>query len=273
MKRVIIYLSYLIVQLKFYKMEYMISSEIISIISPAIVAGLIIALTHAPLGIEVLKRGIIFIDLAIAQFAGLGLLISNLYFSNPPTWFLQIIALTFALLSVLFFRIIEKKTKSQQEAIIGVSFVLASSLSILILAEHPSGGEEIRHLLSGQMLFITWQEILTHLPIYILILILWFLAKLRSGIAFYILFALAITSSVQLVGVYVVFASLILPALAALKEKNPYKIAWLCGTMSVISGIVFAVIFDAPAGPILVISYVIIAIFISILKKRNRVNN
>jgi len=64
----------------------MINIELISIIGPALLAGLIITVTHAPLGIEVLKRGIIFIDLAVAQIAGLGLLISNLYFSNFPTW-------------------------------------------------------------------------------------------------------------------------------------------------------------------------------------------
>ena len=67
---------------------------------------------------------------------------------------------------------IENKIQSQQEAIIGVSFVLAASLSILFLTDHPTGGEEIRHLLSGQMLFITWEDVLTHLPIYIFILIL-----------------------------------------------------------------------------------------------------
>ena len=203
----------------------MISNELISIIGPALLAGLIITITHAPLGIEVLKRGIIFIDLAVAQIAGLGLLISNLYLSKDLPWLSQIIALTFAMMAAFFFKIIEKKIKSQQEAIIGVSFVLAASLSILILADHPTGGEEIRHLLSGQMLFITWQDVLLHIPIYILILVLWFLPINLNGIGFYILFSLAITSSVQLVGVYVVFASLILPALTALKATNPYKVA------------------------------------------------
>ena len=247
----------------------MISNELISIIGPALLAGLIITITHAPLGIEVLKRGIIFIDLAVAQIAGLGLLISNLYLSKDLPWLSQIIALTFAMMAAFFFKIIEKKIKSQQEAIIGVSFVLAASLSILILADHPTGGEEIRHLLSGQMLFITWQDLLLHIPIYILILVLWFLPINLNGIGFYILFSLAITSSVQLVGVYVVFASLILPALAALKATNPYKVAWLSGLISVLLGILLSIIFDLPAGPILVVSYVIVTILIVLIKKIN----
>ena len=247
----------------------MISSEIISIIGPALLAGLIITITHAPLGIEVLKRGIIFIDLAVAQIAGLGLLVSNLYLSHNLVWLSQIVALMFAIIAAFFFKMIENRIKSQQEAIIGVSFVLAASLAILLLADHPTGGEEIRHLLSGQMLFITWPDVFLHLPIYILILVLWFLPINLNGIGFYILFSLAITSSVQLVGVYVVFASLILPALTALKKTRPYKIAWISGLISVLLGILCSVIFDLPAGPILVVSYVIVTILIVLINKMN----
>ncbi|MDG2001562.1 MAG: metal ABC transporter permease, partial [Alphaproteobacteria bacterium] len=90
-----------------------------------------------------------------------------------------------------------------------------------------------------------------------------------NGISFYILFSLAITSSVQLVGVYIVFASLILPALTALNTKNPYRTAWLSGLISVILGILFSVIFDLPAGPILVVTYVIVTIFIVLIRKLN----
>jgi zinc/manganese transport system permease protein len=253
-------------------MPYMISSEIFSIIGPALLAGLIITITHAPMGIEVLKRGIIFIDLAVAQIAGLGLLVSNLYLGNNVPWLSQIIALSFAIIAAFFFKMIENRIKSQQEAIIGVSFVLAASLAILLLADHPTGGEEIRHLLSGQILFITWSDVLMHLPIYILILVLWFLPINLNGIGCYILFSLAITSSVQLVGVYVVFASLILPALSALNMTKPYKIAWISGLFSVILGILCSMIFDLPAGPILVVSYVIVTILIVLITKINNSN-
>lgn len=253
-------------------MHYITNNDLLTIIGPALLAGLIITITHAPLGIEVLRRGIIFIDLAVAQIAGLGLLISNLYFNNDQAWLSQLIALIFALIAAYFFKMVENKIKSQQEAIIGVSFILAASLSILLLADHPTGGEEIRHLLSGQILFVTWQDVLIHIPIYILILILWFLPINLNGIGFYILFSLAITSSVQLVGVYVVFASLILPALAALKSKTPYKIAWISGLFSVVIGILLSLIIDLPAGPILVVSYVIVTILILLLKKFNIIN-
>lgn len=238
----------------------MISSEMISIVGPALAAGLMIAFTHAPLGIEVLNRGIIFIDLAVAQIAGLGLIAAELLLHEPSFWLIQPIALAAAVLSGLFFHKVEICVPKQQEAIIGVSFVLAASLAILLLADHPNSGEEIQYLLSGQMLFVTWENLAYHAPIYALILAAWFLKpSLRTGIVFYMLFALAITSSVQLVGVYVVFASLILPALAALKSRHPHKVAWLCGAVSVVAGIITAMLFDIPAGPVIVVSYVVTA--------------
>ncbi len=239
----------------------MFSSEMISIVGPALAVGLMIALTHAPLGIEVLRRGIIFIDLAVAQIAGLGLVAAQTLFGAPSVWVTQGTALSAAVLAGLFFRKIETALPQQQEAIIGVSFVLAASLSILLLADAPHGGEEIQHLLSGQMLFVTWADVATHAPIYALIIAAWvYKPSLRMGISFYLLFALAITSSVQLVGVYVVFASLILPALAAVKSTHPHKAAWGCGIVAVTAGIIAALGLDAPAGPVIVVSYVVTAI-------------
>ena len=234
----------------------MISNEIIEIVGPALAAGLMITLTHAPLGIEVLRRGIIFIDLAVAQIAGLGLVVGHLFLHDPSPWLVQFIALVCAIAAGLFFRKVETAIPERQEAIIGCAFVLAASLALLLLADHPHGGEEVKHLLSGQMLFVTWADVLKHAPIYALILLVWFSRPaVRNNIGFYLLFALAITSSVQLVGVYVVFASLILPALAAVGVKQPHVTAWLCGVAAVLSGIAFAVAFDMPAGPIIILSY------------------
>ncbi|PJF38905.1 MAG: hypothetical protein CUN55_15915, partial [Phototrophicales bacterium] len=245
----------------------MLSNEMIEIIGPALVAGLMIAITHAPLGLEVLKRGIIFIDLAVAQIAGLGLVIAGIMIHEPSAWIIQAIALAFAILAGLFFRAVETKLPNQLEAIIGCSFVLSASLALLLLADQPHGGEEIQHLLSGQMLFVTWADIAKHAPIYGFILALWFIkAAIRKGIGFYLLFAMAITSSVQLVGVYVVFASLILPALAAVKAKRPQLIAWICGVIAVLSGVMLAVATDLPAGPIIVTSYIITSAILAIAR-------
>jgi zinc/manganese transport system permease protein len=234
----------------------MISQEMIEIVAPALVAGVMIALTHAPLGLEVLKRGIIFMDLAVAQIAGLGLVIMGIVFQHPSNWLMQLGALAFAITAGLVFRYIETIKPKQLEAIIGCSFVLSASLSLLLLANQPHGGEEIQHLLSGQILFVTWHNVLSHAWIYALILAIWFIKpSVRTGIGFYILFAMAITSSVQLVGVYVVFASLILPALAASTSQHKHRSAWAYGVSSVLLGIITATVFDLPAGPIIVIAY------------------
>ena len=249
----------------------MISNEMIYVIGPAFLICSMIVLTHVPLGIEVLKRGIIFIDLAIAQVAGLGLIATNFFFIEPHPLLPQLVALTCAILAGLLFHKVEIKIPKQQEAIIGVTFIFAASIAILLLANHPSGGEEIRHLLSGQILFVTWLDVAKHTPIYILILAVWFFKKkYRNNIGFYLLFALAVTSSVQLVGIYVVFASLILPALAVINISNPYKLGWLCGIISVIAGIYLAILFDAPAGPVIVTSYVLTTIIFLIATKTNR---
>ena len=250
----------------------MISSEMVGIVGPALAVGLMIALTHAPLGIEVLKRGIIFIDLAVAQIAGLGLVTAAVFLDQPSFLMTQGIALTCAILAGLFFSKVETSIPKQQEAVIGVSFVLAASLAILVLAGHQNSDQEIQHLLSGQMLFVTWESVALHAPVYILILVVWFTRPMvRNGIAFYMVFAFAITSSVQMVGVYVVFASLILPALAALNTGSPYVTAWVTGILSVICGIVAAIALDAPSGPVTVVCYTIAAILVVSVKNiKNR---
>ena len=239
-----------------------INLEMLEIIGPALIAALMISIIHGTLGIKVLQRGIIFIDLAIAQIAGLGLVASGVFLGESSPYILQLIALTCAILASLFFYYIERRAPKQQEAIIGCSFVLSASLAILLLANNPHGAEEINHLLSGQILFVTWLDVLKHTPIYAFIIAIWFLKpKIRSGMGFYLIFALAITSSVQLVGIYVVFASLILPALAATKQKKPLLTAWICGMLSVSMGIFLALIFDLPAGGLIVVSYVAVTCF------------
>lgn len=234
----------------------MISAELIEIMGPALAVGFMIAFVHAPLGMAVLNRGIIFIDLAIAQIAGLGFVIASLYFHNPPWWVSQGLTLACALFAGLVFRWIERERPEQQEAVIGSSFVLAASLAILLLANHPNGGEEFQHLLSGQILFVTWRDVLVRIPVYGFVMLLWFLKpEIRKGVWFFALFALAITTSVQLVGVYVVFASLILPALASVKANRPHMTAWFCGLLAVLSGILLSTWLDLPAGPFLAITY------------------
>lgn len=242
------------------------SVELLQILLPALVAGLAIALTHAPLGLEVLRRGIIFIDLAIAQIAGLGLVVMDLHWPLAPGWLLQLVTLGCALAAGLAFHWSERRLPQRQEALIGSSFVVAASLALLLLADHPHGGEAIQHLLSGQLLFVGWRELILAAPVYALVLLAWFVRpRVRGGIGFYVLFALAVTVSVQLAGVYVVFASLILPALAASAwPGRALLVAWSSAATAVLAGLAAALLFDWPAGPVLVVSYALVALLVTL---------
>ncbi len=173
----------------------------LGILLPAFVAGLLVAATHAPLGIQVLNRGIVFIDLAIAQVAGLGVIFADWLGLEPQGWGVQAAALAAALTGALFLTWTERRWPEVQEAVIGTTFVLGASGALLLLAANPHGAEHLKDLLVGQILWVNWPRLLPVTLVYALILALWFGMGERIGrIGFYLLFAAAVTLSVQLVG-------------------------------------------------------------------------
>ena len=237
--------------------------------APAFVVGLIVTLVHAPLGIEVLKRGIVFIDLATAQVVGLAIIVLGLWLEEPSWLVRQSTSFGAGIGIALFFRWIERKAPDEQEAVIGSSFILAASVALLALANNPHGGEELRHVLSGQILFVEWSDIAAFVPVYGLVAALWFaVPRVRAGAGFFVLFALAITASVQLVGVYVVFASLILPALAG-RVANGYVLvrALASGIAAVAVAILISASVDLPAGPLLVVCFAVSAAATRLLRR------
>jgi len=120
-----------------------------TILGPAMVAGLLVLSTHVPLGQMVLKRGIIFIDLALAQVAGLGVIAAGAFGWEDNRWLVQIAAVSAALIAGIFLHWTEKRWPHSQEALIGTLFVLAATGSILLLAGNPHGGEHLKDLLVG----------------------------------------------------------------------------------------------------------------------------
>jgi zinc/manganese transport system permease protein len=225
------------------------------ILAPAFVAGCIVLSTHVPLGRVVLKRGIIFIDLAIAQIAGLGVIIASTFGWDAHSIEVQLAAVAAALSGAAALYWLERRWPEQLEALIGISFVLAATAGILLLADNPHAGEHLRELLVGQILWATWEQLLIPAVISAVFLVLWFGFRLRSSTAgFYFLFAIAITSSVQLVGVYLVFASLIIPALgaASLGSRHVLLRAYLIGISGYALGLGLSSMFDLPGGAIIV---------------------
>lgn len=208
-----------------------------------------------------------FIDLATAQIVGLALVLLGLLLHDPSWLARQSASFGAGVCVALFFRWIERRTPREQEAIIGSSFIVAASLALLALADDPHGGEELRRLLSGQILFVGWEDIATFLPVYALFALVWIaVPRARGGAGFFVLFALAITASVQLVGVYVVFASLILPALAARAgEGYVLRRAFASGAAAVIVAVLVSTALDLPAGPFLVVCYAAAAVVARLL--------
>jgi len=244
------------------------------IIGPAIIAGLLVLSTHVPLGQVVLKRGIIFIDLAIAQVAALGVIAAGALGWEENIYAVQIAAVGAALLAAAGLNWTEKHWPEIQEALIGNLFVLAATGSILLLAENPHGGEYLKDILVGQILWTTWQMLIPIAILYAILLSVWFTSSEKIGRAgFYVTFAFAITAAVQIVGVYLVFASLILPALATrrLHGKARLMAGYSIGGLSFIAGITLSALLDLPTGAVVVWTMAVISIMASyLIKHRTR---
>ena len=215
-----------------------------------------LSLAFAPLGLEVLRRGIIFIDLAIAHIAGLGLIMGAVFFHHAPSWIPFVITTLCVTVFSLLFWYLEKLQPQIIEALIGAAFVLAASMTILLIADHPHAGELLTDLLSGQILFVSWEDVIFHVPLFGVILVLLLLRRpSENALMFYLLFGLTVTAAVQLVGVYIVFAGLILPALTAQRFKRKLTTAWITGLISMTGGMILGVVADKPIGPCIVIFY------------------
>lgn len=244
-----------------------------SILGPAFIAGLLVLSTHVPMGQEVLKRGIIFIDLAIAQIAGLGVILASVMGFETHGWQVQFVAVGSALLGAWALSLMEKHQAQIQEALIGVVFVLAATASILLLANNPQGGEQLKEILVGQILWITWPELLPTALLTAFILLMWVKFSHRGYLGFYLLFALAVTISVQLVGVYLVFASLIIPALGSRGRdpKSARVLAYAIGVLGYAAGLVLSSLLDLPSGAMIVWSLALVALFFSFFRRRETI--
>lgn len=226
----------------------------LDIILPALVAGMLVIFSHVPLGREVVRRGIIFIDLAIAQIAGVGVIAARLL-DFDSDWAAQLFAGAAALAGALLLSFTDKRMGQLQEPLIGVLFVLAATGALLLLAQDPHGGDALKDMLAGQILWVSNTQLGWSALVLVPCGLAWLLLRARLGnVGFYIVFALAITTSVQLVGVYLVFASLVIPALAARRWPGTLGLAcgWTLGAGGYLAGLYCSLYLDLPAAPLVV---------------------
>jgi zinc/manganese transport system permease protein len=251
----------------------MLDVELLSILLPALAAGLLVLSTHVLLGQQVLKRGIIFIDLAIAQVAALGAIVSHIDHDVEGLPFVHMwMPALFALAGAGVIAWMAKRLTGELEAMIGCFYVLSAVAAMLLLANDPHGAELLKQLMSGQILWVSWSQLM--IPAVVSVVILAFIAlkpNILDGAGFYFLFALVITLSVELVGVYLVFSTLILPALALNKYLGKYKLGWAytVGIIGYVAGLLLSANYDLPSGAAIVATLAISAlVFRQLLKLR-----
>lgn len=226
----------------------------LDILLPAFLAGLLVLATHIPLGMKVLERGVIFADLAVAQIAGLGIVLAGLLNLTDQPLLVQVIAALSALCGAILLSWIEHRLPDVKEACIGLTFVLAASGGILLMSRDVHAGEHLKDLLVGQILWVSYSQLIATALLSAVLLAIWRWQQDKLGhLGFYALFALAVTASVQLVGVYLVFASLIVPALATYRIKERRIVyAFAIGITGYAIGLLLSAIFDLPGGAAIV---------------------
>jgi zinc/manganese transport system permease protein len=226
------------------------------ILGPALLAGLLVLATHVALGMQVLDRGIVFIDLAIAQIAGLGVITADALGLPEGGGAVQAAAVAAALGGALLLTWTERRWPEVQEALIGVMFILAACAGLLLRADNPHGGEHLKDLLVGQILWAGRTQILWLAAVTAVLV-----AAMSSGLVrragrfgFYAAFAIAVTASVQLVGVYLVFTSLIVPALATrgLPRGRRLVAGYGVGAAGYAIGLALSALLDLPSGAVIV---------------------
>ena len=244
--------------------------QIIELLWPAFVLSILLVFVHAIFGLHIIKRGVIFTDLAIGQFAAVGMALSiGLMEGNYEFYF----TLGFALFGALLITYATQKV-AHIEAFIGLLYALGASSIMLILAGSAQGTELFSKLSAADILFVTTDEVYPAAILYSIVAMLMFIVYPRvSGIfkelMFFGLLALVVTSSVKLAGVLVVFVLLVAPAFVGLLQQriSPLLVAWFSGIISSFIALVLSYNLDLPAGYSIIFCQSIMAVVFALFFK------
>jgi len=230
---------------------------------PALACAALVAI-HAYFGLHVLKRQVIFVDLALAQVAALGATAAFLLGYLPQSLAAHAYSLGFTLVAAAV--LASTRTWSgrvPQEAQIGVIYVVSAAAALLLVERAPQGAEHIRQILTGNVLTVGWDELYWAIPLYAVVGFLYPRLHVRqpwlAEFAFYAAFGLVVTSSVAIAGVLLVFAFLIIPAAIGVLHANTFRgqliVAWLTGTATALVGLAVSYLGDYATGATLVCTY------------------
>ena len=262
-----------------------------------IIATFVLTGIHVYLGLHVVTRGVIFVDLALAQVAALGMAIGVLIGLVHESITVYLIALLFTTLGAGLFALTrEIQRRFNQEAIIGIVYVVSAALMIILLSKLPEGGEHLNHLLVGSILFVSPSAVIKTAVLYTVIGLFHYRYRVAFlsvskfpghdevqqvntklwDFMFYVSFGLVVTSSVQIAGILLVFSYLIIPAVAALLFVRGIKqrllFGWAFGVVGSLFGMFISVLFDLPTGASIVAAFGTLLVLV-ILVKGIRQNN
>lgn len=265
--------------------------SILTFLAAPIVASLIIAGIHAYLGLHVVERGVIFVDLSLAQIASLGAAIAVWQGSDPHSAVVYWMSLGFTLIGALIFAMIKgHEANIPKEAFIGISYAVASAAVILTLSKATGESEHLRDMLVGNILSVQWPEVWTTAAVYVGIGLFHYIFRTRfleismdpqgaaaRGVSvrfwdflFYASFGLVVTRSVAIAGVLLVFCYLIVPSVGAMLWAGGIlprlAIGWVMGLVVSMLGMYFSVAFDLPTGATIVCTFGLVLILMAAVK-------
>jgi zinc/manganese transport system permease protein len=254
-----------------------------------IVACILLPWLLVYLGLHVVQRGIIFIDIAMAQMASLGICTAVLLRLDLESWTTFGIALAFTLAGAGIFSVTGKRTSQiPQEAIIGISYVVAAAAAVLLLSRAAEGDEEIKNMLVGNILLVTPREVWERFTLFAAVGIFHFVFRknflivsfnrdgaYQKGLRvrwwdffFYAVFGLVVTSFVRIAGVLLVFSYLIVPAVCGInlaqRTVNRLLIGWFVALLGGIAGLFLSYWWDLPSGAAIVCTFGALLVLISL---------
>jgi zinc/manganese transport system permease protein len=269
-------------------------ATILEFLAAPFAAALVITGIHAYLGVHVVERGVIFVDLSLAQIAALGSTIALLLpvsDGDPHGPWTHWISLLFTFIGAAIFSTIRsKKAHIPQEAIIGICYAVASAGAMLAMSKASAESEHLKDMLVGNILAVSWPEVRETAVLYVLVGVFHYVFRRRflaismdhdkaeaSGLnvrlwdfLFYASLGFVVTRSVSIAGVLLVFCYLIVPAVAAMLYSRDIgkrlAIGWTMGTVVSALGIYFSVSLDLPTGPTIVCTFGLVLVLMALVK-------
>jgi len=265
--------------------------DTISFLLAPFIASLILTGIHAYLGVHVVERGVIFVDLSLAQIAALGTTIAVLYGIEPHSSAAYVVSLVFTFIGAAVFSTIRsRQARIPQEAIIGICYAVASAAAILAMSKSAEQTEHLKEMLVGNILTVSWFEVGKTAALYGVIGLFHYVFRRKflaismdaakaeaDGIntklwdfLFYASFGFVVTSSVAIAGVLLVFCYLIVPSVGAMLFSKHIgtrlAIGWTMGTVVSAIGVYLSLKIDLPTGATIVCTFALVLILMSLVR-------